>query len=233
VSGATIDRELRAANPLAPDGLAALDLGAGEAALGAALFAEPPGAPESRPSAAPASGRPRSPRRNLLAGALAVAVTAAVLLLAGGPASPTPAYSARLTRYTESTPPLLLEAPGWRLRSAGRLRNGGGTMEFVADDPGPGGRIELTWHEATPSRLLRLSFGGWAPARGATTAMPALGTTVYVDASAATARGPGGPAEREMAAVWREGSRVLELRAAVPGLAALRERLGWLRRAGG
>ena len=108
-----IDLELRAANPFALRRLTGLDLGAAEAALGAALVAESllPGGPE----VADAASRRHSwrPRRVLLAlaGAMAVGVAVTIVLLSGGGAteSPTRAYGAELVRFAQSTPLLLLQ----------------------------------------------------------------------------------------------------------------------------
>jgi hypothetical protein len=248
-----IDRELRAANPLAPRRLASLDLDAAEAALGTALFTESAHASESEGADLESRRQSQRPRSILLALAAATAVVAAaaILLLAGGAESPTRAYGAKLVRFAEATPLLLLEAPGWRVRNANELKSGEGTMEFVtgkpvphqptavsADDTEPGmapppvrqRRVELAWYNAKLSKLLKLSFNDWVPGRKFTTAMPALGTMVYVDTTAGSSRDRGGPGDREMVAIWREGSHVLELRASVPDLAAFRERLGWLHR---
>jgi hypothetical protein len=255
------DSELRAANPVPKQTLEALDLVAGEAALGEAIVAE---AQIDEPTAPPPSrSRPRRPVLVLLAGGLAVLATIAVVLLAAGGASESPpAYGAELVRFAESTPLLLLEGPGWRVEDvyeAGhspylpRGSGGEGSMEFVNGKPIPDEttrilpngtvrgmappsvrqrKVELSWHNG------ELGFGGnpvTHPIR-----LPVLGTTAQVNTRAGrmiiTTRAgrrvieTGGPGDREMAAVWREDGHVLELRAAVPDLAAFEERLGWLTR---
>lgn len=142
-SGERMERELRAANPLAGATLAALDLSAGEAELGRALL-DDSGAGEGPEVFGAGSRRPRAALL-VLAGGVAVAAVAAVLLLVVGSASrsPEPAYGAELVRFAESTPLLLLEGPGWRVQNAdeerGPRRGEGlyGSMEFVTGKPIP------------------------------------------------------------------------------------------------
>jgi hypothetical protein len=245
-----IELELRAANPVAKPALAALDLAAGEAALGEALLAEPalagdPGAPGR------ASRRPRSALL-LIAGATAAVAAVAVFLLAGGSASesPAPAYGAELVRFAESTPLLLLEEPGWRVRGIGQ-QHGQGRMEFgIASPAVPEAhiynthtkhgvalhrdglrRVELSWWSG--SEMLKLLLDprvDRVPGRRLTITVPALGAKVHVDTRVETSPKYGGPGHHQMQAVWREDGRVLLLNASVPDLAAFRERLGWLRR---
>lgn len=245
-----IELELRAANPVAKPILAALDLAAGEAALGEALIAE--SAPAGEPGApSRASRRPRSALL-LIAAATALAGVAAVFLLAGGGASesPAPAYGAELVRFAESTPLLLLEEPGWRVRGIGQ-QHGQGRMEFgIASPTVPEAhiykthtqhgialhrdglrRVELAWwNRGEMLKLLLSPRLDRVPGRKFTTTMPALGTTVHIDTRAETSPKYGGPGHHQMEAIWREDGRVLLLSASVPDLAAFRERLGWLRR---
>jgi len=147
-----IEGALRAANPLPSEALAALDLGAGEAALGRALAAESAVAGET--VARPAGTR--RPRRSALvaaAGAVAAAVVAAIVLLVGGGASESQrAYGAELVRFAESSPLLLLEGPGWRVQDiyeAGHGRYlpkgsaGAGSMEFVIGRPVPPDSVRI------------------------------------------------------------------------------------------
>ncbi len=58
--------------------------------------------------------------------------------------------------------------------------------------------------------------------------LPVLDTTAFVDTRSEVFVNQGGPGDREMLAFWGEGGYQLELRAAVPDLAAMEERLGWL-----
>jgi hypothetical protein len=90
-------------------------------------------------------------------------------------------------------------------------------------------KVELTWRHG------KLELPGPAVH---SVELPVLGTTAKVNTGAGriyvyTKAGkrvvnPGGPGDRTMAATWREGGYVLEMRAAVPDLAAFEERLGWL-----
>lgn len=245
-----IETELRAANPVAKPALAALDLAAGEVALGQALLAEPALAAEPQ-ALDRAPRRPRSPRL-LVAAVMAVAAAATVFLLADGGASesPAPAYGAELVRFAESTPLLLLEEPGWHVRDIGQ-QHGQGRMEFgIASPTTPEAhiykthtkhgtalhrdglrRVELFWWNR--SKILRLLLNprvDRVPGRKFTATLPALGTKVYIDTRAETSPKYGGPGHHQMEAIWREDGRVLLLNASVPDLAAFRERLGWLRR---
>jgi hypothetical protein len=105
--------------------------------------------------------------------------------------------------------------------------------------------MELTWRDGSQSKIRfhegRLSVSlyspymhkvVWAemPGRSIKTTIPALGVTAYVDPRTERSWRQGGPGHRSMVAVWKEGGRLIELRAHVPNLAAFRERLGWLRR---
>lgn len=253
MSTTEIEAELRAANPLAKPALAALDLAEGEAALGQALLAESALAAGSR-ALDGAPRRWRSPRL-LLAGVIAATAVVAVLLLVGGGASqsPAPAYGAELVRFAEATPLLLIEEPGWRLRSISQS-NGQGKMEFgIASPATPEAhfykthtehgialhrdglrRIELFWFpRELGDKMLKALLNprvDRVPGRRFTTPVPALGTKVHIDTRVETSPKYGGPGHHQMQAVWREGGRVLVLNASVLDLATFRERLGWLRR---
>jgi hypothetical protein len=93
-------------------------------------------------------------------------------------------------------------------------------------------KVELSWHRG------KLEFPG--PVVRHPIEVPVLDTTGLVNTRAETAYittkagktriGWGGPGDREMAAIWKEGGYTLELRAWVSNLSAFEERLGWLRR---
>ena len=108
-------------------------------------------------------------------------------------------------------------------------------------------RIELTWHDSRQVRLVhqdgRLGRSSYSPSLGKTVmvfephpnrifkaTIPALGAKVYVDPRAEYRPILGGPGDRLMVAIWKEGGHLLELRTSVPNLASFRERLGWLHR---
>jgi hypothetical protein len=60
--------------------------------------------------------------------------------------------------------------------------------------------------------------------------LPVLGTTADVDTRAEWFVNQGGRGNRQMTAYWSEDGYLLELKAAVPDLAAFEERLAWLRK---
>lgn len=129
-----IEWALAAAEPLGPqqrEGLERLDLEALETDLLADLEDEPVAAPP-----APRLARRRLPRLALAGGAVAVvaAVAVAIIFAGGGSSRTSRAYGAELIRFAESTPLLLLEAPGWRVQDVYeyKTREGNaGQMEFI------------------------------------------------------------------------------------------------------
>ena len=187
--------------------------------------------------------------------ATAAAVAVALLLLLGGGASKTtsPAYGAELVQFAESTPLLLLEGPGWRVQNLSQNAPGEGQIEFVTGKPIPyetiwitgnskdGQRqrgmfppsvrqrkVELVWHRGTLEQWVGIARGVPHPHGQHWVELPVLGTTAQVDTRAEFYVNAGGPGDRQMTAFWAEDGQVLELRAAVPDLAAFEERLGWL-----
>jgi hypothetical protein len=206
----------------------------------------------------PHRSRPRNLVLAGAAGALAVVVVALVVVLAGGgDGSSSRAYGAELIRFAESTPLLLLEEPGWRVQDVSEqpAREGtDGFMEFVTgkDVPEPNirpvrpnrttksGQVIVTGIQpaAVRQRLVRLRWrpeaegmielpsGGKKPVK-----LPVLDTTATINTRAEMYPGQGGPQDREMIATWTEGGVVIELQAAVPDLAGMEERLGWVTKA--
>lgn len=248
-----LKRSLSAADPVRRDLLDRLDLEALEIELLTDLDGEQP-----TPPPAPVEAPRRLRRLVLASGVAILAAVAAVAVLAGGGSQRTSrAYGAELVRFAESTPLLLLEGPGWRVEDLNQYRGREGTqgfMDFVTGRPvpersirvsvGKGGvvdetstlpaavrqrKVELSWR----SGKLEAPTGVAHPVR-----LPVLGTTALVNTHAdrvivTTKAGrrvfePGKPGDRRMAATWAEGGYVLEMRAAVPDLAAFAERLGWL-----
>lgn len=105
--------------------------------------------------------------------------------------------------------------------------------------------MELSWREGKQNRIRfhdgRLSVSAYSPyehkvvwgelpGHSFKTRIPALGVSAYVEPRTERSWRQGGPGHRWMLAVWKEGGRLIELRAHVPDVAAFRERLGWLRR---
>jgi hypothetical protein len=205
----------------------------------------------------PRPRRPRR-RNLVLAGgvgALAVIVVALGLVLAGGGGgSSSRAYGAEQIRFAESTPLLLLEGPDWRVQDVSEQPAREGTvgfMEFVTGKPVPepnirpvrparttkSGQVVVTGVQP-PSVRQRLVQLRWRPvSEGSIEAggggkhrveLPLLDTTATVNTHAEMFPGHVGPPDREMLATWTEAGVVIELQAAVPDLAAMEERLGWV-----
>lgn len=194
----------------------------------------------------------------LALGSAAVAVAlAAFFILAGGASErPSRAYGADLVRFAESSPLLLLEGPGWRVQNAEEHRSREGTegsMEFVTGKPIPyesiritgsaktgeresgmfppavrQRRVELDWRHGSLQETIAWIHGLPHPHGRKALKLPLLETTAYVDTRDEFYVNQGGPGNRQMIALWPEDGYVLELRAAVPDLAAFEERLGWL-----
>jgi hypothetical protein len=250
-----LKRMLLAADPVAQIRLDHFDFEAMEAELLADAEAGPAPLPESVRPTAPAPGRPSRARRLILAGgAAALAVIAAlVLVLAGGGSERSSrAYGAELIRFAESTPLLLLEAPGWRVGnvSESKTREGtDGNMEFLTGSPVSLSRIRPKGFSARSGKAFvsglppatarqRLVQLNWAPEGvGIPPAelhgknyikLPVLGTIAVVDTRAERYANRGGPDDREMVATWTEDGDVIQLVAAVPDLAGMEERLDWL-----
>lgn len=250
-----LEMSLAAADPVRQDLLDRLDLEMMEADLRADLDDEQP-APS--PLSVETPRRSRARRLALATGIAVLAAVSAVVILVGDASRPaSSAYGAELVRFAESTPLLLLESPGWRVQGLQEYKGREGTegtMEFVTGKSIPDESIRITTDEksgvgevgmlpaAVRQRKVELSWriGGLEFPRtvGHPIRLPVLGRTALVNTHAdriilRTKAGkrviePGRPGERQMAAYWSEGGHDLELRAAVPDLAAFEERLGWL-----
>lgn len=257
-----LERMLAAVNPVDPERLEGLDLGAMESDLLADLGGEQPGLQATSPKV----GRPR-PRRlafALTATALAAAVLAFVLIGSSGGGRSSRAYGAELVRFAESTPLLLLEGPGWRVQDVYEAAHGPyqpepgrgeGSMEFVTGRAIPyesvritgstrtgeresgmfppavrQRRVELRWFHGSLADSIEGARKGPHPHGQRWIKAPVLATTADVDARAEFYVNQGGPGNRQMTAFWSEGGYVLEMKAAVPDLAAFEERLSWLTR---
>ncbi|HEV7771057.1 MAG TPA: hypothetical protein VGO66_10450 [Solirubrobacterales bacterium] len=249
-----IEMALVTADPVDREWLDGLDLDAMEPELLADLDGEQPAPPQ------PGTKAPRRPRPQRLALALGAATLAAavavlVVLPGGGSDRTSRAYGAELVRFAESTPLLLLEGPDWRVQNVFQQGNGEGSMEFVTGKPVPYESIQVTGNDETgqrqsgmfpaPVRQRKVDLA-WRPgalessistARGMPhphgqrwTKAPVLKTTADVNTRAEFFVNQGGPGNRQMTAFWSEDGYVLELRAAVPDLAAFEERLDWLNR---
>jgi hypothetical protein len=91
-------------------------------------------------------------------------------------------------------------------------------------------RVELRWFHGSLADSISTARAALHPHGQRWTEMPVLDTTAQVDTRAEFFVNRGGPGDRQMTAFWSEGGYVLELKAAVPDLAAFEERLGWLTR---
>ncbi|MGH2973298.1 MAG: hypothetical protein ACRDLL_00305 [Solirubrobacterales bacterium] len=91
-------------------------------------------------------------------------------------------------------------------------------------------RVELFWRHEKLGDALATAHGMLHPHGQRWTEVPVLETTARVDTTAEFYVNQGGRGNRQMTALWAEGGYVLEMRAAVPDLAAFEERLGWLSR---
>ncbi|HEX5592393.1 MAG TPA: hypothetical protein VFX35_03485 [Solirubrobacterales bacterium] len=252
-----LDQRLKDANPVPPATLAGLKLAEAEAELGEAIVAHPADAGEGLPPG-PARRAHRGRGRRLagLAAGLAAIAAAVVLLLSGGgQEGPTRVYAAELVRFAESSPLLLLEGPGWRVQNANeerRRRGIEGSIEFVTGPPIPyesirisgtpeaqratgmlppavrQRRVELWWRHGSLAQEVANHRRSLHPHGQRWVELPVLDTTAEVDTRAEFFVNQGGPGNRQMVALWSEGGYVLELRAAVPDLAAFEERLDWL-----
>jgi hypothetical protein len=251
-----LESELKAANPFPPGALATLGPSSGETELGEAIVLE--AVDGAGVSVGPASTRPsrRILRISIpLLGVLA-AIAALILIFSGGEGqNGSRAYAADLVRFAESSPLLLLEGPGWRVQNANeeRRREGiEGSMEFVtgkpipyesvtmsgsADAPRESGmqppsvrqrRVELSWRHGTLADAISTQRLVPHPHGRRWVKLPVLDTSATVDTRAEFFVNQGGPGNRRMVALWREGGYVLQMVAAVPSLAAFEERLGWL-----
>jgi hypothetical protein len=189
--------------------------------------------------------------------ALALGILATLVACEVGAGAGTGDAGAAEPSPTGASPLLLLRGPGWRVQNAeenrGRRDEGiNGSIEFVTGKPipyesvkvsGPNKhpresgmfpaavrqrRVELDWRPGSLKDAIAWIHGLPHPHGRKVVRLPVLGTTAYVDTRDEFYSNQGGPGNRQMIALWSEGSDVYELRAAVPNLAAFEERLGWL-----
>jgi hypothetical protein len=91
-------------------------------------------------------------------------------------------------------------------------------------------KVEVRWFHGSLADSISTARAALHPHGQSWTKLPVLETTADVDTRAEFYVNQGGPGNRQMTALWSEGGYVLELKAAVPDLAAFEERLGWLTR---
>jgi hypothetical protein len=183
----------------------------------------------------PSRGRRRPILIGLGAACLVAAIVLVVSLAGGGPDRPSPAYGADLVRYAESTPLLLLELPGWRVKDLEQEHGGDGDLGIVTDRGPvkqrwvklywlPAGQPGFVWRAVLHPRIDR------TPGRRFTTRPENLDATVHVDTRAESASQYGRPGDHEMSAIWKEKGHVVYMTTRVPSVAAFLERLDGLRK---
>jgi hypothetical protein len=91
-------------------------------------------------------------------------------------------------------------------------------------------RVELRWFHGSLKESLSTAHKSLHPHGQRWIELPVLDTTADVDTRAEFYVNQGGAGNRQMTALWSEDGYVLELKAAVPDLAAFEERLDWLTR---
>jgi hypothetical protein len=89
-------------------------------------------------------------------------------------------------------------------------------------------KVDLFWRHEDLGAAVAMARRGLHPHGQRWVELPVLDTTTQVDTRAEFFVNQGGPGNRQMTALWEEHGYMLELRAAVPDLAAFEERLGWL-----
>ncbi len=92
-------------------------------------------------------------------------------------------------------------------------------------------RVHLEWRELSQESLATAIHWGRRrvhPHGRHFVRLPVTGTNAFVDTRAEIFVNQGGPGDREMSALWSEGGYLLVMQAAVPGLAAMKERLDWV-----
>jgi hypothetical protein len=199
----TIDELVAQAAPIGDDVLDALGLDTLEVQLCAAIVAEPRPAPRT-------ARRRRSPTRLRVAGALAIAVCAALVLAGtsflGTDQGTQRAWAAEAVRVANAVPRLLLGGTGWNVERADEFSVDFGEMTFAEGAR----RLDLKWNRVGPGAP---HTGGRKNDRDARvvarTRVLGHGALVY-------RVGPGG-ADDYLSGVWRQGGYELELRSGWPG----------------
>jgi hypothetical protein len=239
-----LDVLLTHADPLPADAARALALS--DAEMIEAITAHPR-------AAAPRATRRRVRRR--LGVAIALACAAAIALAAlpsgprpgeGTPGAPPRAWAAELVRFAEASPLVLLDVPGWRVDYADESSATEGEMRFLqGDEPAPDPQIVITDGRPVPKAVIEDArrhaalnwragpIGTWKRDRAQSAAVhttaPVLGTTadVYEYRAAGQFRRRD---HHDITALWNDGARVMEFRAAAPSMDAFKTLLAGLRR---
>ena len=210
---------LAAADPLPAAQAQALRVDDAQADLCQAILLAQPGPPVA-PSRLPRRSRLTLLPRLALAIAVVFAISLAALSLGKPGKEAGTVWAAELVRLAEASPLVLLDAPGWLVAYADEHSRQEGEMHFTTAS---GGRAELHWRGG---ELAMWNRDRAASADLSTTA-PVLGTTARVYRYER-----GRPGNRDVTALWRYDDRVLEFRATVADVAALKDLLAQLKRVG-
>ncbi len=223
-----IDSGLSAAYPLSREAIEDLALDTADRELIASIVAEP----QESPVALRGPRQPRLTARRLGGLAVTASAAAAIFLVffgvgGGAPGSPAPAYGARLLRLAEISPHILLDLPNWRpvVVESGQALEGWTEFErgeVARRDPPPQQVAKFRWHAVS----LQKREGEVVSNRAAEAGIaPVLGTSAQVYTY------PGRPRGFLLAtALWDQGGRAFEFRAAVRDIGEFEQRLAALQR---
>jgi hypothetical protein len=214
-----VDASLSAANPIDRAAASELPLEQAESKLLAEIMAEPR---EVDPKPRGLARTRRRTGRYLVLGGVATAalVLFFVISAGGGPGSrPAPAFGAELVRFADSSPLILIGAPGWHVEDVQAISAEEGEMTFVQGAIHQPPAAFLNWRGG--------SLADWIRDRAASaeisTSAPVFGTTARVFQYEG-----GSPGSRGVTALWEEGGRVFEFGSHVPDMAVFEERLASL-----
>lgn len=257
-----VDAVIAGSNPVEIDAVERLPLAETERELVAAIAATPA---ESRGSLSSpdAQKEPRTGggllgrglfagRHSLALGGAVAALAAAVLIVGGaggGPAAgPDAALGEDVAELLKASPPILIDAPGWRVDKLNEPFESAGITNFERGSATPNGSedlfgfAELQWRQeplrkliqaqrALP-RVMRRAYRRQAikppPYRQRETTAPVLGTTALVFSHLE----PGDPPVLVGAAVWEHRGHAFQFRSFTADLAGFKRRLASLREVG-
>jgi hypothetical protein len=197
-----IDELVAEATPITDDEVRALALEDLEGELCAAIM-RAPRAP-SHPIATRRRRRPPPSRRIRVAGAIAVAACAALVLagisLPGADRGAQPAFAAEAVRVANAVPRLLIAGSGWTVQRADQFSVGVGEMTFADGDR----HFDLSWNAERDGARADRYANDPSLRPSATTEVAGHHASVYRYAGTAD----------DFAAVWRQDGYVLEFRGA-------------------
>jgi hypothetical protein len=160
--------------------------------------------------------------------ALVVAALGAIAILVPAgrePGSSGTAWAAPLVRLAESSPLLLLDAPGWSVTRADETDEVEGEMTFTFGDAPTGATSTAARGLSADLHWRRGPIATWKRDRAHEAALVVQRTVLGQRAQISQY-----PNSTDFAAIWPDGSRVLEFRSVAPDLAAFEARLAALKR---